>query len=432
MKHLFRFLSLLLVLVFLFLPLVSCAGGSGKTLMTLDRDGVKVSLSVNFYRFQLSRLKGSFVGYGYTNGGGSADDAGFWSTQDKFDGNNLQTWDEYYRAQVLETCKIYLIGLWVFEKNGLKLSETAKQNIEEELQDIVNDYGDGSKTKLNAVLKPYGVNYKLLKSAYETEAKLETAQDFLYGANASKLGETVKEEYLNTHYLRFKQIFFATYDYEYIVDANGDKVYYDENGNVLYDTEKGYKRGDVYYLSPDSEKIAYDDTNGTPKYKTDAKGNVIRRELTEEEKANVLVDAQTTYGQVKDATETVFENVLAAENGQSEFTDGYYLLRGTDYTSVSTDLAYLSEIEQTLEGMEIGQDKMLQSASGYHIIRRYAPTKGAYTMEVNEVWFSTFADGLMAELFQNDAPTYLPQIAVKEAVLASAPSLADVEPNYYF
>ena len=431
MKHLFRSLSLLLVLVFLFLPLVSCAGGSGKTLMTLDRDGVKVSLSVNFYRFQLSRLKGSFVGYGYTNGGGSASNAAFWSIRDKFDGSELQTWDEYYRAQVLETCKIYLVGLWVFEKNGLKLSEAAKTNIQEELDNIMSDYGDGSKTKLNAVLKPYGVNYKLLKSAYETEAKLETAQNFLYGANASKLGETVKEEYLNAHYLRFKQIFFATYDYEYIVDANGDKVYYDENGNVLYDTS-GYEKDGVYYLTKDYTKIAYDVTNGSPKYKTDANGNVIRLELTKDELEKVEEDAKTTHDTVKDETETVFENVLAAENGESEFTDGYYLLRGTDYTSVSTDLAYLSEIEQTLEGMEIGQVKMLPSDSGYHIIRRYAPTKGAYAMEVNEVWFTTFADGLMAELFLDDAQTYLPQIAVKEAVLASAPSLADIEPNYYF
>lgn len=433
MKHIVRVLSLLLVSVFLLFPFASCAGSGGKTLMTLDREDTKVSLSVNFYRFQLSRLKGSFVGYGYTNGGGSASDAAFWAIQDKFDGGDqLQTWDEYYRAQVLETCKIYLIGLWVFEKNGLKLSDAAKQNIEEELQNIVNDYGDGSKTKLNAVLKPYGVNYKLLKNAYETEAKLEIAQDFLYGANASGLGETVKEEYLNAHYFRFKQIFYAKYDYEYIVDKNGDKVYYDESGNILYDTANGYERDGVYYLSRESEQIAYDKVNGTPKYKTDDKGNVIRRELTAEELATVRSDAETTYAAVKEATETAFENVLAAENAESQFTDGYYLLRGTDYSSVSADLAYLSEIERLLEGMAVGEVGRLESDSGYHIIRRYAPTKGAYDLEVNEVWFSGFAEGLMAELFLKECETYLPKIAVNGSVLASAPSLADIDPNYYF
>lgn len=432
MKHLFRPLSLLLVAVLLLVLLASCAGGNGKTLMTLDYEGTKVSLSVNFYRFQLSRLKGSFVGYGTTVNGVSASDAAFWSIQDKFDGSELQTQDEYYRAQVLETCKIYLIGLWVFEKNDLKLSETAKTNIQQELDDVVADYGNGSKTKLNAVLAPFGMNYRLLKDAYETEAKLETAQDFLYGVNAANLGENVKEEYLNAHYLRFKQVFYAKYDYEYIVDKNGDKVYYDDSGNVLYDTVNGYKRGDIYYLSSTSETIAYDRVNGTPKYKTDSKGNVIRRELTAEELATVRSDAETTYAAVKDATEAAFENVLAAENAESQFTDGYYLLRGTDYASVSADLAYLSEIERLLEGMEIGEVGWLESDSGYHIIRRYAPTAGAYDMEVNEVWFSGFADGLMAELFLEKCESFFPQIAVNESVLASAPSLAEIDPNDYF
>ncbi len=437
MKHVFRPLASLLALLLLILPLAACGNRNRKTLLTLDRDGTKVSLSVNFYRFQLSRLKGSFVGYGYTNAGGDASDDAFWSLQDKFDGGDkLQTWDEYYRAQVLETCKIYLVGLWVFEKNDLKLSETAKQNIQAELDDLVNDYGNGSKTKLNAVLAAYGVNYRMLKDVYETEAKLETAQDFLYGANASGLGSTVKEEYLNAHYLRFKQIFFAKYDYEYITDGNGDVVYYDADGNILYNTKTGYPKTvngkTVYYLSADSARIAYDYENGSPKYKTDAKGDVIRRELTADEAANVLAESQAAYEQVRDGAESVFETVLANENGTSEFSDGYYLLRGTDYASVSSDLAYLSEIEQKLDGMEIGAVDWLASDSGYHIIRRYAPTEGAYNMEVNEVWFSSFADGLMAELFLAECETYLPQIAVDESVLAAAPSLAKTEANLEF
>lgn len=446
MKHLIRLLSVLLIAVMLLCPLASCAGRSGKTLMTLNYEKTKVTLSVNFYRFQLSRLKGSFVGYGYTNNGGSASDDAFWAIQDTFgDSGQLQTWDEYYRAQVLETCKIYLVGLWYFKKEGLSLSETAKTNIQQELDDIVADYGNGSKTKLNAVLAPFGMNYRLLKDAYETEAKLETVQNFLYGTNAATLGENVKNEYLNAHYLHFKQIFFAKYEYEYIKDVNGDTVYYDGNGNILYDETNGYTHKDdknnpitdengktVYYISDSSEKINYDKVNGNPKYKTDANGNVIRRELTQDELASVKSDAEATFSAVKDATAEVFEARMLSENGESEYSDGYYLLRGTDYSAVSSDLAYLSQIAEMLDSMTVGEVKMLESTDGYHIIRRYAPTDGAYDMEVNEVWFSTFADGLMAELFLKKCDLYLPQISVSDSVLSSVPSIADIEPNYYF
>ncbi len=405
--------------------------------MTLEEDGVKVSLSVNFYRFQLSRLKGSFVGYGYSNSGGTADEDAFWTIQDKFDGSDtLQTWDAYYRAKVLETCKIYLIGLWVFEKNNLTLADTTVTNIETELEEILNDFGSGSKTKLNAVLQPYGVNYKMLKTVFETEAKLETAEIFLYGENASKIGTETKDAFLGEHYLRFKQIFYANYAYEYLRDTNGDIIYYDEDGAVLYDTVNGYARTEngttVYYLTPESKQIAYDTVNGSPKYKTDSSGNVVRRTLTEEEAANVLSDAQTAYEQIKDSTEAEFENLLAAENGTSEYTDGYYLLRGTDYTSVSDDLGYLTEIEQKLDLMKVGEVAWLVSDSGYHIIRRYEPTSGAYDMEVNEVWFTSFADNLMGELFLEECEKHLANIGVKENVLASAPSLAEIEPNYSF
>ena len=434
MKHLIRSLSFLLIAVMLLCPLASCGGRNGKALMTLNYEGVKVTLSVNFYRFQLSRMKGSFVGYGYTNNGVGAKDAAFWTTQDKFDGSDqIQTWDEYYRAQVLEDCKYYLIGLWYFKKEGLSLSETAKTNIQQELDDIVADFGDGSKTKLNAILAPFGMNYRLLKDAYETEAKLEAVQNALYAT----LGDTIKNEYLNEHYLHFKQIFFAKYEYEYIKDGNGDIVYYDDSGNILYDTENGYRKTEngktVYYSSESYEHIQYDTVNGTPKHQTDAKtGEKIRRELTEEELAKVQSDAEAAYNAIKDASNDVFEARMLSENGENEYTDGYYLLRGTDYTTISSDLAYLAEIEKELDSMTVGETEMLESNDGYHIIRRYAPTDKAYNMEVNEDWFSTFADGLAAEVFLKNCELYLPQIAVKDSILSSVPSIAEIEPNYYF
>ena len=101
-KHtLLRTAAALLALVLLLLSAVSCSG-RGKALMTLKKDGVSVSLSINEYELMLSRMKGSLAFYGVTKNGATALEDAFWEVQDKFDGENFQTHDEYYRATILE------------------------------------------------------------------------------------------------------------------------------------------------------------------------------------------------------------------------------------------------------------------------------------------------------------------------------------------
>ncbi len=447
MKHLLRLSALLLAVILLLLPLSACTGGRGKALMTLDYDGVKVSLSVNHYRFLLSRLKGSMIAGQVTNRAGPPSSDGFWETQELFDGSETpQTWDEYYRAQVLDTCRIYLVGLWFFEKNNLSLSATAKENIQSTLDHILDTYGNGSKAKLNAFLAPYGVNYQLLKTFYETEAKLETVQDALYGSNAANLGTTVQDAYLNEHYLHFRQILFAKYDFVYVKDANGDEVYYDpETGNILYD-ENGYTRRDgngnlitdengnaVYFVTPTSDRIFYDVDGGIRHPEYDENGQEGRSYYTDaKDLRRVREDAEEMFASVQNASNTEFEAEAVLQNGETAHTDGYYLLRDTDYASISETYAYLSKISKELTLMEIGETALLETSEGWHIIRRYAPTSEAYAMPENEDWFgTTFTNGLMAELFLKECETYRPMIEVHASVLEQAPVLADVEPETF-
>ena len=210
-----RIASALLVLTLLLLCCSACSA-KGKTLLSINKDGKKATFSANHYQLLLSRLKGAFVSYGYSNeSGAAADSEKFWNVQDTFDGQTLQTWDDYYREQVLNDCRTYTVAVWLFETNGLKLSKTALDAIQQDMEDLINDYGSGSKTRLNAVLSDYGVNYDLLKDFYTVDAKVDALKEFLYGSNASGLGTNVKDQYLNDHYLRFKQIFFANYDYVY-------------------------------------------------------------------------------------------------------------------------------------------------------------------------------------------------------------------------
>ena len=89
MKHrTIRLCTLLLALALLALPLASCSS-RGKPLLTLDKDGVKVTFSVNLYEFMLSRMKGALVSGGYTVGGYTPEQDAFWEYQDTFNGADI-------------------------------------------------------------------------------------------------------------------------------------------------------------------------------------------------------------------------------------------------------------------------------------------------------------------------------------------------------
>ena len=276
----FHFRALALVLVFLLLlPLAACTGKQGKTLLTLDYDGAKATFSVNHYQFLLSRLRGNFVRQGVSNSAGSADEAAFWDVQGHLDDTGvLKTWDLFYREQVLENCKTYLVALWIFEKNSLTVPEDTRAEIEQEMADLLAYHGNGSKAKLNSVLANYGVNYDLLKSFYELEAKTAAAMEFRYGANASLLDATVKDPYLNANYFRYKRILFPFYT----------------------ETED------------ESETV---------------------HAMTEAEKAAEREKAAALFADLQGKTEAEFEAAALETNGAEEYTDGYYLPKSASFES---------------------------------------------------------------------------------------------------
>ena len=454
-KRILRIAAILLICALALPMLFACSGKTGKPMLTLKKDGISVSLSVNFYELMLSRMKGTLCFYGYTANGVTANYDGFWDFSDKFNGEDLQTIDEYYCGNILDNCYTFLVSLYLFEKEGLTLSATAEQEIEDRLYELLRTDGNGSKTKLNSVLAAYGVNYDILKEAYTIEAKVSALQEHLYGENASKLGYEVKDQYMNEHYVHFRQIFLSTYHYVYETDANGDVIYYYSegdnkdhiyydvyNGEVGYDengNEKKDKNGDVIYYVKDTDqtKIAYDSTNGMPAYVPNENGSDFKTEdMTEEELAQVTEKAQKLYEELEGSTYTEFEAVMEKESDDmaesGEYDDGYYLEKGLDFTAKGDDYLYLDQIVTALESMEDGEIAMIRSNFGYHIIKKYPHTEKAYEKECNQTWFENFAQGLVEELFLEKCKTYFDSITVDQKVYASAPTMKEVGVNYNY
>ncbi len=452
MKKVFlRTSALLLAVVFLLLGSVSCAG-KPKTLMSMSKDGVKVSISANIYERMLSRMKGNLCFYEYTAGGFTADKAEFWKYTDKFDGVNVQTIDEYYRATILENCRTYLVALYLFEREGLTLSETALEEIEKAMFELIRADGDGSKTKLNSVLAAYGMNYNLLQEAYTIEAKVEALQTHLYGENASLIGQDIKTEYMKENYVHFRQVFLASYTYEYETDKNGDVIYYhvdgEKKGQVYYDSGNGIpdertgeavkdEKGNViYYTDTNYDHIAYNEVRGEPVHKTNEDGSYKTTTMTTEELDALQARADTLFAELKDSTNAEFETAIEKESedvgDSNNYDDGYYLQKNMDYTASGDDYLYLEEIVEKLKTMEIGDVALVSSKFGYHIVKKYEHSEKAYENEVNETWFQSFNSDLIQSMFLAECRKYFSEIKLDEAVLASVPSMKDVGINYYY
>lgn len=429
---------LLLILVFaLCLPLLTgCSGKNGKTLMSLE----DTTLSVNVYELLLTRMKGTLAKQQY-----QVDSDAFWATVVDKQGS---TYNDYFRLTILENAKTYLVGIYLFDEvYGLTLPDSTIAGIDAELTEFVDYDGDGSKTAFNQILAEYGVNYDILRQAYIMEAKIAALKVHLYGSDASKIAPNVQEEYYQEHYVRFKQIFLASYYYQVEVDQNGDDIYYTKNslGNqiICYDTENGTTKTDEFgsvikdkygyevYYSEDG-KIAYDRENGITAFVLDKNGQPIVADYSKEELAKIEQEAKQAKEKIPDGEFAAFE-LLMETRGEDEdaqnYENGYYLYNDpSNYGSY----AYLEDIVEELNSMEVGQTAIVTSDYGWHVIMKYPLEEGAYADEQNEDWFEGFEQGLIDSMFMTLCQPYMEKITVDQEVFATVPPMKELGTNFYY
>ncbi len=452
-KTILRAVACVLACILCCLTVTACAS-RGKPLLTMEKDGIKVSVSVNLYRLLLSRTKGNLLANSVTANGITADQEAFWNYSAKFDGTNIQTQNDYYRENILNICRNYLVVLYLFEKEELSLSAAAEAEVEARMEELVKTDGEGSKTKLNAVLSPYGVNYDILKEAYILDAKAEAVREHLFGKNASLVDSEIKDDYLEENYVHFRQIFLAAYDYVYETDKFGDVIlYYTEGsnkGHVYYDTENGVagvdgngktivdEHGDTVYFVKNSNQseIAYNPA-GEPNRLLTADGKSYRTEkLSEEEVKNLKARAEALCTSLQGASTADFEAAIEKESTDattiSEYDDGYYLQKHYDYSALGNDYAHLETIATTLASLNVGDVVLLSSTTGYHIVMKYAHTKNAYTLDANQTWATTFHTELAEELFLDRCESFYSEIKLDSELLSTVPPMKDIAINYYY
>lgn len=425
MKKQVKILTLILCLA-LCLPLfVSCGA---EPLMTYEDS----SLSVNVYQFLLSRMKGTLAYYGY-----EVEKQSFWKTV--IDLENGTTYNDYFCATILQQTKFYLIADRLFDEEGLSLTKADENTVDELLDAYVKKAG--SKSKLNAELKDYGVNYDILRDIYILEMKIERLKEHIYGKEGEKIDTDVKEEYFNENYVAFKQIFLATYDYMTDKDRFGETVYYTDEKHkaIAYDKENGKTMTDEYgkeikdllgnpeYFTTDG-KIAYDKENGVIGYVTNDDGDKIIVEISDERKGKIYDNAKK-YASECSGNVTLFEEYIKKYD-ESEGGSLIYLYSSDGYYAAQNDaVAYFDEMAELLSTLETSECKVFKSSYGYHVICRYKNENGAYDKKENEEMFSDFDESLISRLFDSLCAEYEDKVVLDEAVFDSAPDMTEVGSN---
>ena len=411
----------------------SCAAES-RTLLTLGEH----TLTENQYRFLLSRAKAAYESSGYK--------ISDWDTLISLDGT---TYDQYVRQQVLHEAKLMLAGVALFEEEGLRLPDATIDAIENDIDELIEYHGAGSKSTFNGILSAYSFNTAMLKEQYIFEAKFDYIQTYLYGENGSKLAPTATQEYLEDNAVAFKQLLIRSYAYVYETDLNGDEIYYlkDENdgqtNNIAYDIILGSTRTDeydkvitdkngdnIYYLSDGS--IAYDKEKGVRAIKMDSTGQPMTKAYSSEELAENLEIAQSVINAVQKGDFTAFEVAVSeyADSGEDRFLgDGDFCFL---YTTGDNGYDYLNDIADALAEIEIGETCIVNSEYGYNVVMKYEIPSDATSNSEYSYWFSDLKERVIQHLFYSKCKDKVEAVKVDETIFGEIPPMKEISANYNY
>lgn len=436
-----RILITALAVVMLLMSLTGCSA-KGRRMMYIGSNKITENMVMLF----MSRMKGTLAAEVY---GTKVENDSFWDTV--MDAKTGKTYDEHYTQLVIDSAKTYLAAIALFDEYDLKLPDSYIDEIDSEMDRLVEDLGEGSKTYLNTKLADYGANYDVLRETYIMEAKIAYLRDHLFGADGSLIDDDIYEKYYQDNYVRFKHVFFYTSKPAYDTDENGDTIYYKdltaEKLRVAYKTEgddvepllndKGEnvkdKNGDkIYVYKSDNNKIAYNE-DAEPNPILDENGYAKTQALTAEESRELSDMVQMIMDAVKDGEYSLFDSYVNEYNedtGMEMYPDGYYLTATSEYSSV--------EVRDALFEMEDGEIRRIESDYGIHIVMKYELDKGAYLDDGNKKDFFRTKDGelrfleaLKNQLIGTYLEEYKADIKIKQDI-ADGLSMKDVKPNRYY
>ncbi len=362
MKRTVKILALFLLFALLF-SLAACSS------YTTAMEYGETKLSVNLYRYWLSSYKAQFL-RSYTD---MKDTDTFY---DSILTDNI-TAEDFLNRIVRENVKRNLVAADWCRQYGLSLPESTLSAIDAYVEELTKEFANSSRRQMNQQLQEYGINTELLREAYVLEEQVRLVYSYLYGKNGPfALTEADYQAYFEEQFVRVRHIYVNT---AYVYETADD-------GSYVVDTD----------------------------------GNVVTRELTEEEQAEkaktvAAIDAQLASG-------ADFETVYKTYSEEQYYENGYYLTRQTEF---------IDEVVTAAFALEMGESVKVESPFGIHYLLRLPLNEGAYNDEANADFFDGFKDTVKEADFLARLDEAAKAVTVREEELAPY-SIRNVPANYAY
>lgn len=364
MKKTLKKILVVLLAVLMLLPCVACGKSVGGTAISLGN----VSISGGMIGFWLSRYKATFLYY-YGNSlkaaYGLSNVEDIWAIKEETTG---KTYDEVFTAYVLDNARTYLCALYLFDQFDLKLSDTTVKKVDDLMEELIDNYGGGSKSEFNAELAPYGINYKTLRELYLIDEKVDALKEYLYGVKGTeKITSADMENYYKENYVRMRQV--------------------------------------CVFINSCPE------VNDDGSYKTDKDGYTLYRDMTADETQAARARAEEALAKLTAGVD--YDSVRKAydENTADDaYINGIYMCADSAYGE-SADLQKLFE---ALQGMKTGEIKMIELSNSLNIIEKLELDAAAYNQKINEDFFlfwDSSSQGLQSFAEYLKTPMFLKYIA---------------------
>ncbi len=347
-KRFLQLIALSLCAVCIVLSLPSC--GKETAIMTYN----DYIVSENYYTYWLSRFKANFI-YNYTD---VEDSEEYYDSVISADGRTA--------AEVMtdisdDAIKNFLVSEYLCDVYGLKLPSSVLDSVDAELELLVKELADGSKSVFNGMAAQFGVNYNMLRDIYIIETKASLFYEF-YAENFIKpeLTEESLENFCRTDY--------AKADFIYVSTEFGLNT--DENGNYIYDDTGSYQ-------------IPY----------TEAERNAQLAKAAEIEK--------TVNGENFNVLREQYNEDPASE----VYKNGYYFY---------ADMPYDQTVLDAVLKMSPGEIKRIDCSYGVYFMRRLSTEKDAYKKDENADFFEDFEKRLIDSIFNEMMAEELAKVVINE------------------
>ena len=347
-KRIIKLISMALAIIIAAFALPSCAK---ETVIMSYKD---YTVNANYYTYWLSRFKANFL-YSYSD---------------------VVDSDEYYNSVISEdgrtanqvmtdisdnAIKNYLVREYLCDVYGLKLNDAILDSIDEQLERLLTEHADGSKSVFNGIAAEYGVDYKMLRDIYVIETKSELFYEF-YTENIIKpqLTDEDKESFCKSNYAKADFIYIST-EFRYNID---------ENGNYIYDSTGSYQ---IPYT--DEERKAQMEKIATVEATVNGENfNSLRKEYNEDPAKDV-------------------------------YTNGYYFF---------PEMQYNQTVLNAVLTMAPGEIKRIDCEYGVYFMRRMSTESDAYANEKNKDFFDDFETRLIDHIFNEMLEEELASVVINE------------------